>query len=163
MKIALRKGPATDASTVQRLASDYIRLRLATEWPHAGVVIRGTLYHASGSVGLADVPFTEHRWDLIDIGDEHDEEALQIFRDLRAQGAGYDWIELLDFSILRGALKLASRNAKVKRWLDLNVYCYFLALWMASLKKPSRRVTAESLLWFALTKVAPSSVQPSTP
>lgn len=162
MKVALRRGAASDATLIQRLASDYIRSRLVTQWPHAGFVIGDRLYHASGSVGLAVTDLTPERWDLIDMGESYDAPALAIFAHLVEQGAGYDWLELLDFTLARKTLRLFARVPRVRRWLELNVYCYFLVLWALTLVKPTARVTPEKVLWECLIRIAPTAVQPST-
>lgn len=148
MYIALRRGPATSATYLQRRISDYIRFRLATLWPHAGVVIAGQLYHVSGHGGMQVSDYDPAKWDLIDIGGD-DAAAVALFHQIKAGGGGYDYVELLGFTWLRGVLRILRRIPYVRRRLDINTYCYQLALWLATLNRPTFRVTPELLLWHA--------------
>lgn len=149
MLIALRRGAAPQSNFLQRKTSDFIRYRLATVWPHAGVYIGETLYHVNGSSGMSAEPLPPGEWDFVDVGGD-DVEAVRIFDELRAQGGGYDYVELLGFTLVRPFLRLAAKIPRVAAKLALNTYCYQLALWMASGQRPTFRVTAELLLWHAL-------------
>ena len=149
MLIALRRGAAPGARFWQRKTSDFIRYRLATVWPHAGVYIGDTLYHVNGSDGMSAEPLPPGDWEFVDAGGD-DVEAVRIFNELRARGGGYDYVELLGFTAVRPFLRLAAKIPRVAAKLALNTYCYQLALWMASGRRPTFRVTAELLLWHAL-------------
>jgi hypothetical protein len=75
MKLALRRGAAEGASTLDRLLSWVIKTRLVTRFPHAGIVIGDTLYHSTGRKGLHADKLDGADWVLIDIGGD-DERAL---------------------------------------------------------------------------------------
>lgn len=147
MQIALRRTAQSDATFIEKLAVKTIKARLATVWPHAGIVINGYLYHASGRHNLEKTELTKAKWDLIDIGDEHDEFAIALFDDLIAKGGKYDWVELFDFTPLRPIIKLLHKNKKISQWLDNNVYCYQLVLWVLRRQKPKQRATPELILF----------------
>jgi len=136
MKLALRKGPASDATALDKLASAVIRARLATDYPHAGVVIGDTLYHATAKRGLHETAFTPERWTLIELGPERDAEALALFAE--HVGSGYDWFSLLAFALI------PARDSR--RW-----YCYEWCYHCMTGKHPTRRVTPETLLALART------------
>lgn len=148
MYIALRRGPASSATYLQRLTSDYIRFRLATIWPHAGVVIAGQLYHVSGHGGMQVSDYDPAKWDLIDVGGD-DAAAVALFHQIKSSGGGYDYVELLGFTGARSLLRLVRRIPWVRKKLDINTYCYQLALWLVTLRRPTFRVTPELLLWHA--------------
>lgn len=146
MYIALRRGHASGASRWRRLVSDFIRYRLATIWPHAGVVIDGRLYHVTGSDGMVVEPLPPGDWDLVPTpGDPA--AAIELFNTLKARGGGYDYVELLGFTAMRPLLRLASKNESIAKRLALNTYCYQLALWLVTQSRPTFRVTPELLLW----------------
>ena len=76
------------------LFADLVRLRLVSRYCHGGIVIGGTLYHATFSGGLHSEPFVPDGWELFPTtADEAD--VLARFRD--RQGARYDAISLLAF------------------------------------------------------------------
>ncbi|MFA5898074.1 MAG: hypothetical protein WC829_03055 [Hyphomicrobium sp.] len=135
MKLALRTGPAVDATFMHRLASDVIKARLVTDYPHAGIVIGDLLYHASAKGGLQCVPYTPERWELIELGDDFDADALESFE--KYQGAGYDWVSLLAFAFI------SARDSK-------RFYCYEWCYLAMTGKNPTSRVTPETLLKLAL-------------
>ena len=135
MKLALRTGPATDAKRMHVLASHIIKARIVTDYPHAGIVIGDTLYHASAKGGLQAVPYTPANWVLIDLGDSRNTEALALFD--KHQGAGYDWISLLAFAFI------TARDSK-------RFYCYEWCYLAMTGKNPTTRVTPETLLKLAL-------------
>lgn len=130
MKLALRKSPDSNKWNHQAAAA-IIRTRLVTRFPHAGIVIGSTLYHATASNGVHAEPFPGgDNWVLIDIGGD-DESAIRAFKE--EEGNGYDWFSLLAFALLPAS--------DSKRW-----YCYELAKYMRTLEKPRDRVTPEDLI-----------------
>lgn len=147
MQIALRRTPANDASFVEKLTADAIKYKLATVWPHVGFIIDDVLYHSGGRHGLEKTELTKARWDIIDIGPELDEQGKRIFDELVAAGAKYDWIELFDFTLLKPFIKLAKKNEKFRLWLENNVYCYQLVLWVLTNRPPTRTATPELILY----------------
>lgn len=70
MRLALRK---TNSPTLfGNLFNTLTRWRLHTEYPHAGIVIDGELYHSTYSEGLHKVPFDPQGWELFDVkGSDH--------------------------------------------------------------------------------------------
>jgi len=147
MYLALRRNPATDATWVDKFFLWVIKSRLVTEFPHAGIVIRGNLYHATARHGfcMAD-DYTPERWLLIDLGTERDAVVLAKAEELIALGTGYDFAEIFDFTPLHWLMNLARKVPQLRAVLDNLLYCYqwcFLAMTQAY---PDRRVTAESLL-----------------
>lgn len=161
MQVALRKTPAVDATFIERVAVETIEARLATRWPHAGLVIDDYLYHASGRKNLEKTKLTPARWDLIDVGNSNDQFAIDLFNELISKGGKYDWIELLDFTPLRPFVKLAHKNEKLSNWLNNNVYCYQFVLWSLTKEKPTKRATPELILFESLKLISPYSVRES--
>ena len=152
MKIALRRKPATDANFVDVILGKLIKYKLATIWPHVGFVIDDVFYHSSGRHGLEVTTLTEAKWDIIDVGNELDKQAIEIFNNLVSLKAGYDWVELFDFTPLKPFIKLAHKNKKIKQWLDNNVYCYQLVLWVLRGTMPLEKATPELIL-FEIVKI----------
>lgn len=152
MKVAMRRTAQSDATFIEKLAVKTIKARLATVWPHAGIVIGDNFYHASGRHNLEKTTLTPARWDIIDIGDEFDEYALWLFNDLISKGSKYDWIELLDFTPIRPFIKLAHKSDKIHNYLITNVYCYQLVLWALRQERPKERATPE-LIYFEIIKI----------
>jgi hypothetical protein len=134
MKLALRTGPATDAAWNHVFASQAIKARIVTDYPHAGIVIGDTLYHASASGGLQAVPYTPANWVLIELGESRDADALALFE--KHHGAGYDWVSLLAFAFI------SARDSK-------RFYCYEWCYLAMTGKNPTSRVTPETLLMLA--------------
>jgi hypothetical protein len=138
MKLALRREAATDATVLQRAACAVIRARLVSDFCHGGIVIDGDLYHATATHGVHKVPageWTPERWDLFDVGNSRDEVGRALFE--ANKGMKYDWFSLLAFVGLR------VRDAS-------HVYCFEWCYWVMTGKVPTERVTAETLLIFAL-------------
>jgi len=135
MKLALRRGPATDATWMDKLASNIIAVRLMTEYTHAGIVIGDTLYHATARRGLHSAAYTPERWELIELGTDGDMEALRLFS--KHDGAGYDWFSLLAFALI------PARDSR-------RFYCYEWCHLAMTGKHPTERATPESLLELAL-------------
>jgi hypothetical protein len=154
MYLALRSGAATDATWLDKLFIWVIKERLVTVWPHAGIVIGDTLYHATARHGFCKAEYTPHRWTLIPLGEERDAEVQALAEDLIAQGTGYDFAELLDFTPLRLAVRLARLVPPLRRWLDGRLYCYQWC-WLAMTGRvPSSRVTAELLQGLYIKQLA---------
>lgn len=68
---------------------------MVTQYPHAGIVIDGTLYEATFKDGVRPTRFAPHGWDLSEIR-RTDKEAI-IRRFQQVEGARYDWFSLLAF------------------------------------------------------------------
>jgi hypothetical protein len=136
MILALRHTLPPGAPLVQRASAAVIEARLVTEFAHAGIVISGTLYHATGAKGVHAEPCADlSGWTLIDLGSEHDERALALFG--HVEGAGYDWISLTSFVVI-------TSSSDSQRW-----YCFELAWLLMTSTAPRERVTAEMLLTLA--------------
>lgn len=130
MKLALRKSPDSDKWN-HKSAAAIISARLVTRYPHAGVVIGDVLYHATASSGVHAEPFSGgDNWLLVDVGGD-DESAMALFS--KEEGKGYDWFSLLAFALIPAT--------DSKRW-----YCYELAYYLMTGRKPVDRVTPEDLL-----------------
>jgi hypothetical protein len=130
VKLALRRGAAEGASTLDRLLSWVIKTRLVTRFPHAGIVIGDTLYHSTGRKGLHADVLDSADWVLIDIGGD-DERALGLFHEYR--GSGYDWVSLLAF------VGIKARDSR-------RMYCYEWCYLAMTGKTYKGRVTPELLL-----------------
>ena len=135
MKLALRTGPAVDATWMDKLASWIVGARLMTGYPHAGIVIGDTLYHATAKRGLHSTAYTPERWTLIDLGKGRDLATLQLFED--HEGDGYDWFSLLAFALI------PARDSR-------RFYCYEWCYLAMTGKNPTSRVTPETLMKLAL-------------
>ena len=130
MKLALRSSPDSSAWN-HRAAAAVIRARLVTDYPHAGIVIGDTLYHATATGGVHSEPFKGgENWRLIDVGGD-DAAALDRFH--KHNGAGYDFVSLLAFALIRAS--------DSRRW-----YCYEWCHYMLTGEMPGERVTPEKLL-----------------
>lgn len=133
MKLALRTAPDS-TQWAHRAAAAIIRTRLVTRYPHAGIVIGSTLFHANASNGVHAEPFTGgENWRLVDVGGD-DAAALALFA--QEAGKGYDWFSLLAFALIPAT--------DSSRW-----YCYELAHYLMTGQRPTDRVTPEDLLLLA--------------
>lgn len=136
MKLALRHSLPADVSDLHRLTAALIEVRLVTDFAHAGVVIEGVLYHATGVDGVhAEADADLSGYVLIDLGDELDAVALARFA--MVNGAAYDYVSL-------GAFVVAPVRDS-QRW-----YCYELAFFLMTGRNPLVRVTPEVLILTAL-------------
>lgn len=98
MQLALRATPADGATLAQRAFAALTRWRLCSQWCHGGIVIGGTLYQANAAHGLHAAPsFSPEKWTLIELGDQHDARALELF--MCRKGAGYDYLGVLGFGL----------------------------------------------------------------
>lgn len=131
MYLALRPGASTRARWIDKLATWVIKVRLVTQYPHAGIVINGRLYHANGAKGLHSTTYDPALWVLIDQGTERDKRVLDLFAIKR--GSKYDWFSLLAFVGLR------SRDSN-------RYYCYEWCFHAMTGRHPTERVTVETLL-----------------
>jgi hypothetical protein len=138
MKLALRHSLPADAGRASRAGSAVIGARLVTAFSHAGIVIGSDLYHSNAAKGVhvergADLS----GYLLIDLGDEHDARALELFA--AVEGKGYDWVSLAAF-IVPGV-------TDSQRW-----YCFELAWLLMTSTAPKERITAETLLVEAMSQ-----------
>jgi len=132
VKLALRPTAASDATLPARIAATAIKVRLVSQYCHGGIVIGNTLWHATAQHGVICTDFTSEHWDLIELGDALDADALA--RVLPLLGAGYDWFSLLAFVIPADA-------TDAQRW-----YCFELCWYLLTGENPNFRVTPEMLL-----------------
>lgn len=131
MQLALRH--AAVGGIFQRVFYLLTKWRLLTEYPHAGMVKGGRLYHANLSGGLHAQAFEHVGWTLIEVPDLHDMEAIFGMY----EGAKYDWFSLLGFIL---PWRVRDRN---------RFYCYEWC-WLAMTGKIStERVTPEMLILLA--------------
>jgi len=95
--LALRSTPAQNTRWL-RFCAWVIRIRLCSQWCHAGVVINGVLYQSNATRGLhATEDWNPENWTLIDLGPARDEQALALF-DVH-EDAPYDWLGVLGFAL----------------------------------------------------------------
>lgn len=134
--IALRK---TDApGLVPGLFSKLTRGRLITKYPHAGVIVDGSLLHITARDGMhATSDYRLADWDLFRV-DVPASLVLKRFAD--CIGCRYDWLSLLGFVL--------PWRVSVRDWL----YCYEWVFLAVSGELPGRRVTPEDLLTFSKGK-----------
>jgi len=147
MKLALRRGPLPDSKWYEKAISHVIEWRLTTDWPHAGIVVGNTLYHATAKGGLISEPFVNQgNWDLFDCGEERNARVVAQFNERLKQSKGkvrYDWISLLAFTPVVWVAKLLGfKTIRYSNWLYCYEWCY-----EAMLQKPvTSWVTPENLL-----------------
>lgn len=154
MYLALRQGAASDATWLDKFFVWVIKERLVTVFPHAGIVIGNTLYHATARHGFCRAEYTPHRWTLLPLGDERDTEVQALAEDLIALGTGYDFAELLDFTPLHLVVRAARLVPALRRRLDNLLYCYQWC-WLAMTGSvPTSRVTAEMLQSLYIKQIA---------
>lgn len=131
MQLALKTK--SDPGLLQRLFYLVTKARLLTEFPHAGIVSNGLLFHTNYSNGLHAQAFDPEGWVLLDVPDTHDVEALFALH----RGTPYDAFSLLAF-VLPWRVRDGDR-----------MYC-FEWCWLAMTgETPSGRVTPEMLLTLA--------------
>jgi len=116
------------------LFASLTKARLVTRYPHAGIVMGGTLYHATLSNGVHSTPFENTGWDLFKI-DISEELLLNRFKNVKS--AKYDWFSLLAFVL--------PFRVSVGQWF----YCYELVYLMMTGNIPIQRITPEDLLRIA--------------
>jgi hypothetical protein len=135
MKLALRK---TDTPTLfGKLFNLATRWRLHTDYPHAGIVIDGSLYHTTYSRGLHRSPFSPDGWDVFEVDAEPS--YVRAMFNVR-KGAKYDAISLLAF-----LLPWRIRDSR-------RLYCYEWCWLAITGENPSERVTPEKLLALVAAK-----------
>lgn len=156
MYLALRGTAASKGDLKHRISTAVIRAVLCTDFPHAGIVIGGVLYHSNAANGLHKTDFTPEKWELIDLGDHDDAEVLALFELMK--GTKYDWLELFDFTWLRNAMKLVRKIPWAGERLQELLYCYQWCYWAITKKAPTKRVTCETLLLLAVKRLSATSV-----
>lgn len=120
----------SDSGLFQRLFYWLTKWRLLTEYPHAGIVQDGLLFHSNLENGLHAVQFDPHGWVLLPVPDLHNARDLFEFH----RGTDYDWFSLLGF-VLPWQVRDGDR-----------MYCYEWC-WLAMTGKVHPgRVTPEMLL-----------------
>lgn len=136
MRLALRR---LDSETFfGRLFSIATRWRLHTKYPHAGIVMDGTLYHTTLTKGLHAVPFHPDGWDVFEFGGS-DSYARSAFN--ARMGAKYDAISLLAF-----VLPWRVRDSR-------RLYCYEWCWLAMTSENPGVKITPENLLVLINKKV----------
>jgi hypothetical protein len=136
MKLALRKGAAVGGDWIEKAAAWIIKARLVTDYPHSGIVIGDTLYHATARHGLISEPFVQENWELFDAGGD-DAAALALFDENK--GAKYDWFSLLAFVLIP--------SSDSERF-----YCYEWSYMAMTGKNPNNKVIPEGLLEIVVSK-----------
>jgi hypothetical protein len=116
----------------QGLFASLTKARLVTRYPHAGIVIDGTLYEATLKHGVHSREFDATGWDLFTIDKSIKDDMLARFAQVESRP--YDWFSLLAF--------ILPFRASVAKWF----YCYELCSFMLDGHNPSGRVTPETLL-----------------
>lgn len=137
MQLALRSTAADGATPAQRAFAALTRWRLCSQWCHGAIVLGGTLYQANATHGLHAAPsFSPDKWQLIELGQQHDAQALALFKVL--DGAAYDVLGVLGFGLpgVRGS--------------DQRLYCFEWCA-MAMQMPAARWMTPERLLHHSLT------------
>lgn len=132
MQLALKRTPPS--GLFQRFFYFLTKWRLLTDFPHAGIVVDGSVLHANLAFGLHAEPFSPEGWYVVEVADRFDVRAMFA----RHRDTPYDWFSLLAF-VLPWRVRDSSR-----------LYCYEWC-WMAMTgESPSVRVTPEMLLALAL-------------
>lgn len=146
MYLALREGPAENPKWYEKVTSWVIETRLQTKWPHAGIVVGDTLYHASAKGGLQAVPFVKTDiWTLYDCGTQHDSRVIKQFNERLEKAGGevrYDWFSLLAFTPAKYLGKLFNSPLRYNKWL----YCYEWCFEVLKRQRVTKEVTPEDLL-----------------
>lgn len=146
MYLALRRGALPEANAFEKFAAHVIEARLVTKWPHAGIVIGDTLYHATAKGGLKKEPFVNiGNWDLFDCGTEHDNRVIAQFEERLRKAGGkvrYDWFSLLAFTPAIYLSRLFGNEIRYNDWL----YCYEWCYEVLMQKPVTSEVTPEDLL-----------------
>ena len=120
-----------DPGFASRAFHTITRVRLLTEFPHAGIVVGDTLMHANRANGLHAVPFVDDgRWMCVTV--PGDEQALALFE--QHKGTPYDVFSLLAF-IQPFSIRDGDR-----------MYCYEWVWLVLTGEMPNFRVTPEMIL-----------------
>lgn len=130
--LALRK--TSPPGLLPTLFAKLTKARLVTQYPHAGIVMDGTLYHATFADGVHSSPFNNSGWDVFKI-DISQELLLERFKSVK--GAKYDWFSLWAFVL--------PFRVSMGKWF----YCYELVYLMMTGNVPIQRITPEDLLRIA--------------
>jgi hypothetical protein len=136
MKIAFRHTPAKGC--MHRVTAAYIKWKLKTDYPHAGVVVDEHVLHCTLRYGLHFTRHDSSEWLIIDMPSRTDEQVLELYDAWK--GARYDWASLLPF-----ALPVVVRNRE-------QLYCYEW-VWLAMTgESPEFPVTPEKIMQYLLTR-----------
>jgi hypothetical protein len=133
MKLAFRRGAPLNATLWQKFTCWVIKARLVSQYCHGGVVIDGSLYHATAKRGLHVLGPTEwspKNWDIFEVGGD---DALALKNFAQFKGAKYDWFSLLAF------VGLYARDSR-------RFYCFDWQFFAKTGKMAKNRVTPESLI-----------------
>lgn len=152
MKLVLRKGADVDAKWYEKVSAGVIKARLCTKWPHAGIVVGETLYHASAKGGLISEPYKNTgNWDEFDCGEEYDSRTIEQFKKRLRDSGGkvrYDWFSLLAFTPAIYVSRLFGSGIRYSKWL----YCYEWCYEVLAQEVAKSEVTPEDLLEIYIAK-----------
>jgi hypothetical protein len=130
--LALRK---TDAPGIGKIFSKLTRARIITKYPHAGIMINGTLLHITAKNGMrADREINLKDWEFFCV-DADSSEVIKRFEEHKS--AKYDWLSLLAFVL--------PWRVSVSKWLYCYEWCYLALTGIV----PKRRITPEELLTYS--------------
>lgn len=131
------------------LFAKLIRWRLVTDYPHAGIVVGGTLYHATLADGVhaQPAPTAADGWLLLPTTVPAD---LALQRIGRRMGLPYDWPSLLAFVLPVSV-----------RWSRAD-YCFEFGKYVCTGEQPTNRVTAEQLAVLVAQQLAAQQQHPPT-
>lgn len=141
--IALRH---TDPGGWHGLFARFIRARLVTAYPHAGVCVGATLYHSTLARGVHAVPMPTTGWLLLPTTTPA---VVAQARAVARLGTPYDWLSLLAF-----VLPLRVRYSRAD-------YCYEFVWQVLTGQKPTGPVTAEQLAVLAAQQLAETTTTES--
>jgi hypothetical protein len=139
MQLAFRRNASERSNITGRIFNAATRARLVSEYCHGGLVIDGNLYHATFNDGLHCVEagqWEPEKWELIDIGDARDAQALALFA--KHKGAKYDAFSLLCFV----GLRIHDDN---------RFYCFEWMMFVLDPENVTDRATPEKILNYVLT------------
>jgi len=153
MKVVMRRGANIGAPFYERLAAWTISMRLCTKWPHGGIVVGDTLYHATARHGLTSEPYINTgNWDEWDFGPEEDQRVIAQFNARLAGAKGkvrYDWFSLLAFTPAVWISRLFGSEIRYNSWL----YCYEWQYEALEQKNVKVEVTPENILEICLRRL----------
>lgn len=134
MKLALRHR---DPPGLRGLFALFIRWRLATHYPHAGIVVGADLYEATLAHGVHKTTAPGDGWLLLELDLPADVARARLESRM---GTPYDWFSLLAF-VLPWRMSWSRAD-----------YCYELCWFAMTGENPSRKVIPEDLAILALRK-----------
>jgi hypothetical protein len=130
MKIAFQH--TQQPGLIHRLTFGYIKWRLKTQYPHAGVVVGNKVFHTTLKDGLHQSEFDPEYWTTFNVTGVSDVQALAAWH--RWKYTPYDWFSLLGFE-----LPVVARDRK-------SLYCYEWVWLVLTGENPTTKVTPESIL-----------------